>query len=95
MYLLTASEIAFIGGLVFGGVASLALLAVPLLRRALPAGIFPWLAWRLHNAGPQQLGDELLGYVRAIVAQGDFVRGCLLAKGGVGLAALLLRRGAG
>jgi len=48
MYHLTGSEISFIAGIVFGGVAGLALLVVPTLRRVLLAAAFVWLALELH-----------------------------------------------
>jgi len=92
MYQLSASEITFVAGVVCGAVAGFALLIVPWLRRLLLAAAFCWLAWRLYESGPQNLGGELLAYVRVLAAQGDFLRGALLAKAGVGLSALLARR---
>lgn len=92
MYFLTDYEVEFAVGLVLGVTASIALVLVPVLWRVLALAALGWLTWRLSLLGPQQLGLELLKGARWLGAEWAFVQGFLLAKGGVGLTAFLLRR---
>jgi hypothetical protein len=65
-----------------GAIAGLAFLVVPALWRALIVVILAWLAWRLTQVSPHDLGIELLDLARRAAAQRDFLQGVVMAKAG-------------